>query len=398
MQQFRELFAEIRIANPSLATAVRVRVPLQTSSVMLMGTVTCDLFSNESTRPAPTTTRHRGQKHAMTNKQITLAARPAGFPQSTDFRLVESAIPKPADGQILVRTKFLSVDPYMRGRMSDAKSYAEPVEIGDVMVGECVAEVIESNNKRFPVGTFVSGMFGWQEYALSDGKMLRKLDANIAPISTALHCLGMPGMTAYFGLNDVCKAEAGQTVVVSGAAGAVGSVVGQLAKQKGCRVIGIAGSEEKIQFLDELGFDGGFNYKTTEDYYQALKQLCPDGIDAYFDNVGGPITDSVFPLLTIGARIAICGQISQYNAESRQEGPRVLWNLIIKRATIQGFLVMDFTARFREAIAYLTQLHVEGKLKYRETISEGIENAPMAFMEMMQGANIGKQLVKVDVS
>lgn len=330
------------------------------------------------------------------NRSIALAARPQGYPKASDFQLVESPIPEVDADEMLVQLVYLSVDPYMRGRMNDAKSYAAPIEVGDVMVGEGVARVIQSNHQRYQVGDYVAGMFGWREYAISDGQGVRKLDSTMAPISTALHVLGMPGLTAYFGLFDVCRAQSGKTVFVSGAAGAVGSVVGQLAKLTGCRVIGVAGSDEKISFItDELGFDAGFNYKTTDDYYSRLRELCPDGIDAYFDNVGGPITDTVFSLLNVGARIAVCGQISQYNAERPQRGPRVLWHLIIKRATVQGFLVTDYQTRFREAMTKLTEWFVAGKLKYRERISNGIENAPQAFIEMMQGANVGKQLVQL---
>lgn len=330
------------------------------------------------------------------NRQIRLAARPKGFPQDSDFELVAGDIPEPAEGQFLVQAEYLSVDPYMRGRMSDRASYADPVQIGDVMVGESVGQVIKSHNERFPEGTYVAGMFGWQEYAVSDGQTVRKLRPDVAPVSTALHVLGMPGMTAYFGLFDICRPEPGQTVLVSGAAGAVGSVVGQLAKQHGCRVIGVAGSDEKIDFItNELGFDAGLNYKTTDSYAHAYRALCPDGIDAYFDNVGGPISDGVFPNLNQGARIAVCGQISMYNVEKPPQGPRLFWHLIVKSVTVQGFLVMNYVDRFREAISVLTKAYAEGRLTYRERITDGIENAPQAFMEMMQGANIGKQLVKL---
>jgi hypothetical protein len=239
-------------------------------------------------------------------------------------------------------------------------------------------------------------MFGWQEYAVSDGRSVRRIDPQLAPLSTALHVLGMPGLTAYFGLFDVCRPQAGETVVVSAAAGAVGSVVGQLAKLTGCRTVGVAGSDKKINYVTgELAFDAGFNYKTTDDYLAAYKELCPDGIDVYFDNVGGPVSDAVFPCLNLHARVAICGQISQYNAPHDQQGPRLLWHLIIKRATVRGFLVLDYTARFREAMTQLCEWFHAGKLKYRERITRGIENAPVAFMEMMQGANIGKQLVQL---
>ncbi len=239
-------------------------------------------------------------------------------------------------------------------------------------------------------------MFGWQEYAVSDGRGVRRIDPEVAPVSTALHVLGMPGLTAYFGLLEVCQVQDGESVVVSGAAGAVGSTVGQLARIKGCRTIGVAGSDDKIRYLtDELGFDGGFNYKTTDNYHDAFRRLCPAGVDVYFDNVGGPITDAVFPRLNVGARVGICGQISQYNAEQRPVGPRLFWHLIVKRATVRGFLVFDFANRYGEALAELTRWVGSGELKYRERISEGIESAPTAFMEMLRGANIGKQLVRI---
>ena len=332
----------------------------------------------------------------MTNRQITLAARPAGFPKESDFKLVESAIPEPGDGQFLVQCEYLSVDPYMRGRMNDAKSYAEPVKIGEVMGGECVGKILKSKHPKFAAGSYVSGMFGWQEYAVSDGSGgVRRLDPNAAPISTALHCLGMPGLTAYFGLLDVCKAKQGDTVFVTGAAGAVGSVVGQIAKIKGCRVIGTAGSDQKIKYITDLGYDGGFNYKTTENPFSDIKKLCPAGIDCFFDNTGGPVSDAVFPLLNEHAHVGICGQISMYNATELPMGPRLFGHLIIKRATVQGLLVMDFAAGFRDALADLTKWYQEGKLRCEERITGGIENAPTAFLEMLQGANTGKQLVKL---
>jgi NADPH-dependent curcumin reductase CurA len=332
----------------------------------------------------------------MNNRQIVLAARPQGFPCDADFQLLETPIGELADGQFLVHTSYLSVDPYMRGRMNDVASYADPVAIGQVMVGQCAGRIVKSRHDRFPEGQYVCGMFGWQEYAISNGEGVRRLDPDVAPISTALHLLGMPGLTAYFGLLDVGQATAGDTVVVSAAAGAVGSVVGQLAKMTGCRVVGVAGSDEKIRYItEELGYDAGFNYNTTDNYHAALKERCPNGIDVYFDNVGGPITDAVFPLLNVSARIAICGQISQYNVREVSQGPRLLWHLIIKRATVRGFLVLDFANRYREALTQLTQWYREGKLTCRERVAEGIESAPQAFIEMMQGANIGKQLVKI---
>jgi NADPH-dependent curcumin reductase CurA len=330
------------------------------------------------------------------NKQILLAARPTGFPKDSDFRLVETRLREPGDGEFRVRIIYVSVDPYMRGRMNDAKSYAPPYEIGGVMGGAAVGQVDASNHPKFPVGSYVSGGFGWQLYAISDGKGVVKVDPSLAPISTAVGVLGMPGLTAYFGLLDICDPKPGETVVVSGAAGAVGSIVGQVAKIKGCRVIGIAGEDEKIRYIvDELGFDGAFNYKTEENYVARLRELCPNGIDVYFDNVGGPITDAVFAHINTGARISVCGQISQYNLEKPEMGPRLLWTLVVKHAKAQGFLVYHYADRYKEAIPVLAQWVKEGKLKYHEDIAEGIENTPKAFIGMLKGANVGKQLVKV---
>lgn len=335
------------------------------------------------------------------NRQITLRRRPEGFPKESDFELVETAVPVPGDGEFLVQAHVLSVDPYMRGRMSDAASYTDPVALGQVMVGESVGKVIQSNHEKFPEGTFVSGMFGWQEYAVSDGQGVRRIDPDVAPISTALHVLGMPGLTAYFGLLDICRPQEGETVFVSGAAGAVGSVVGQLAKIHGCRAVGSAGSDEKLVYMtDELGYDAAFNYKQIDDLTSEVRALCPEGVDVYFDNVGGPITDAVFPSLNIGARVAVCGQISQYNLQKGDKealGPRLFWHLIVKRATVRGFLVFDYASRFHEAMPKLIEWYQAGRLKCRERITYGIENAPQAFLEMMQGANIGKQLVQLHV-
>jgi len=330
------------------------------------------------------------------NRQFVLAARPVGYPKESDFKLVESPVPVPKAGEMLVRSIYLSVDPYMRGRMSDAKSYAPPVQLGEVMVGGVVGQVVESNHTKFQVGDFVVGFFGWQEYAISDGRGVRKVDPNLAPISTALGVLGIPGLTAYFGLLDICHPQPGETVVVSGAAGAVGSLVGQIARIKGCRTVGIAGSDQKVDYLiRELGFDAAFNYRAETDYYHKLKELCPDGVDVYFDNVGGEITDAVLHLLNLKARVSICGQISQYNLEKPEMGPRLLSLLIITRSRIEGFLVTDYALRFDEGIRQMAQWLKEGKLKYREDVIEGFENMPRAFIGMLKGQNIGKQLVKV---
>jgi leukotriene B4 12-hydroxydehydrogenase/15-oxo-prostaglandin 13-reductase len=330
------------------------------------------------------------------NRQITLSARPSGFPKESDFNLVTAPVPMPADGEILVRTIYLSLDPYMRGRMNDRQSYAPSVRLGEVMVGGVVGKVVASKRTDFPEGAIVEGPLGWQEYAISSGHGVRIVDPKIAPISTALGVLGMPGMSAYFGLLDICHPKAGETVLVSGAAGAVGSLVGQIAKIKGCRVVGTAGSEEKVDHLvRDLGFDAAFNYKTIDNYAGKLREVCPNGIDVYFDNVGGPLTDAVFLTMNVGARISVCGQISQYNLERPEMGPRLLWKLIEKRAKVEGFLVFDFAPRFPEALRDLSAWLHQGKIQYRETIIEGIENAPRAFIGMLQGHNTGKQLVKV---
>ena len=331
-----------------------------------------------------------------TNKQITLAARPSGMPKPSDFKLVESAVPEPGPGEFLVRTLYVSVDPYMRGRMNDAKSYAPPVQIGEVMGAGAVGKVVASKNPKFQAGDVVEGFFGWQQYAVSNGTGVRKIDLSVAPASTALGALGIPGLTAYFGLLDIAKPRAGETVVVSGAAGAVGSVAGQIAKIKGCRAVGIAGSDEKVAWLlDELGFDAAFNYKTTANYTAKLAEFCPKGIDVYFDHVGGTITDAVFPLINVRARIAVCGQIAQYNVAKPEPGPRLLGHLVVKQARAEGFLVFQFASRYAEGLTEMAGWLKEGKLKYREQFVDGIENAPRAFIGMLQGENTGKQLVRV---
>ena len=330
------------------------------------------------------------------NRQIILAARPAGLPKEADFRLVESEMPRARPGEVLVRSLFLSVDPYMRGRMRSNGSYARAVELGEVITGGIVGRVIESNDPRLGSGEVVEGMLGWQEYATAPAKALRRVDPQVAPISTALSVLGMPGLTAYFGLLDICRPQPGETVVISAAAGAVGSLVGQIARIKRCRAIGIAGSDDKIRFITrDLGFDGGFNYKTVEDYRAKLKELCPTGIDVYFDNVGGPITDAVVRLLNTRARIAICGQISQYNSEQAEMGPRWLDQLVVKQAKMEGFLVFQYADRYEDGLRQLTTWLRERRIKYREDVVEGLQNAPRAFIRMLEGENIGKQLVKV---
>ena len=330
------------------------------------------------------------------NRQITVAARPVGMPQPSDFRLEESPMPSPGGGEVLVQALYLSVDPYMRGRLTGVTTYARGLELGEVMVGGVVGRVLESNDPRCSAGDIVEGMLGWQEFAVAPAKSLRRIDPADGPISSALYVLGMPGLTAYFGLLEICRPQPAETVVVSGAAGAVGSLVGQIARIKRCRVIGIAGSNEKVRFLTEdLGFDAAFNYRETPDYAAKLKELCPKGVDVYFDNVGGAITDAVMRRIATHARVAVCGQISQYNSVAPETGPRWLSQLVVKQAKVEGFLVSQFAARFETGIKQLSTWLKEKRLQYREDIVDGLENAPQAFIRMLEGKNIGKQLVKV---
>lgn len=329
------------------------------------------------------------------NRQVTLAARPRGFPQPGDFALVETPIPEPTAGEVLVRARWLSLDPYMRGRMSETRSYAKPTGIGEVMTGQVVGVVAESEDGRFAPGDEVVGQLGWQEYAAVRGGALRRIDTSVAPPQAYLHVLGTTGLTAYFGLFDVAQPKPGDTVVVSGAAGAVGQVVGQLAKIAGCRAVGIAGGPEKVAELTELyGFDSGIDYKA-EDVNARLKETCPQGVDVYFDNVGGALSETVFRRLAFGARVAICGQISQYNLTEPEVATRNLGFLIVLRARLEGFLVSDYAHRFDEGLARLGRWLTEGRLVYREDVTDGLENAPEAFIGMLGGANRGKTLVKL---
>src|SRR5579883_2516205 len=290
------------------------------------------------------------------NRQFKLAARPIGMPKESDFSLVQAPMPAPGDGQVLAKSLYLSVDPYMRGRITGIRTYADPVNIGDVMQGGTVGQVMESKAAGFAPGDYVTGFWGWQEYATADAKTLQKLDPKLAPISTALGVLGMPGMTAYFGFLEICQPKPGETVVVSGAAGAVGSLVGQIAKIKGCRAVGVAGSDEKVAWLTgELGFDAAFNYKSTSDYVARLQQLCPNGVDCYFDNVGGAISDAILMVMNTKARIAICGQISQYNLDKPEPGPRAFRYLLTKSARAEGFLVYNFAERYPEGMAQMAK-------------------------------------------
>jgi leukotriene B4 12-hydroxydehydrogenase/15-oxo-prostaglandin 13-reductase len=329
-----------------------------------------------------------------TNRQIVLAAKPVGLPKESDFRIAEVPMPDLKDGEILIKTAYLSVDPYMRGRITGVKSYAEPVLPGDLMVGGAVGRVVSSRNAGYSEGDWVTGYWGWQEYVVSDGKGFYKLDPKVAPVTAALGILGMPGMTAYFGFLDICKPKAGETVVVSGAAGAVGSAVGQIAKIHECRVVGIAGTDDKIKHLiEDLGFDAAFNYKTAGKYATILKELCPNGIDCYFDNVGGEITDAVFPQMNTFGRVSVCGQISLYNLEKPEPGPRVLPQILVRQLHVEGFIVSRFAGRFAEGYKQMAQWLKEGKLKYREEFMSGFENTPKAFIAMLEGRNTGKMLV-----
>ena len=329
-----------------------------------------------------------------TNMQVLLASRPTGWVTEENFRIVSTPIPKPADGQILVRIHYLSLDPYMRGRMNDVKSYAAKQEIYQVMVGGTVGEVIESNNAKFAVGDMVVGPFGWQQYACSDGTMVNKIDASRVPMSAYLGVVGMPGVTAWIGLLDICQPKAGETVVVSAASGAVGSAVGQIAKLKGCRAVGIAGGKEKCDYVvNELGFDACIDYKAGR-LRQDLKAATPDGIDCYFENVGGEILDAVLRRTNPFSRIAVCGLISQYNA-TEPYGVKTFQAILVNRIKVQGFIVSDRLNLWPQALKDLADWVASGKLKYRETVAQGLENAPKAFIGLLKGQNFGKQLVKL---
>jgi NADPH-dependent curcumin reductase CurA len=334
---------------------------------------------------------------AMKNKQIILASRPSGMPAMDNFATVDAEVPQPKDGEVLVRTRYLSVDPYMRGRMNDGKSYVAPFAVNEVINGGVVGEVIESRSADFKPGDIVTGQLGWQLYSVARAKELRKVDPNLAPVTTALGVLGMPGLTAYFGLVDIGEPREGETVVVSGAAGAVGMTVCQIAKIKGCRVIGIAGSDEKNEYLEhELWVDRTINYKTAVDMKQALKDACPNGVDIYFDNVGGAVSDAVLPFINQNARVVICGQISLYNLDRPDVGPRPQPYLLVKSALMQGFIITDYASRFAEGVKQLGQWVHEGKMKYAENIVDGFENTPNAFLGLFSGENLGKQLVRVE--
>lgn len=330
----------------------------------------------------------------LTNRGITLTNRPAGHPQTSDFACMEYPVPTLLEGGVLRRTLYLSLDPYMRGRMREVAGYTTPATLGTPMVGGTVSQVIESKSESFAVGDYVLGYDGWQEYGVSDGKDLRKLDPSKAPLSYALGALGMPGLTAYAALLDIGKPKAGETVVVSAAAGAVGSLVGQIARVLGCRAVGLAGSDEKCRFVTEdLGFDACINYKT-EPLDEALKAACPNGIDVYYDNVAGAVLEAVLGHINLGARIPLVGLISQYNAATPPPGPNLM-PLLVKRALIHGFLVVDHTHREEAFQGDMSKWIREGSVKVVEDTVEGLENAPEAFLGLFSGKNVGKLLVKV---
>jgi NADPH-dependent curcumin reductase len=331
-------------------------------------------------------------------KRVVLASRPVGEPKPSDFRIEDYAPPTPGDGEVLLRTIWLSLDPYMRGRMSDAASYAAPVPVGGVMEGGTVSEVIASNNPGFTRGDIVLSRAGWQTHALSDGKGLGKIDPTLAPVSTAVGVLGMPGMTAYTGLLDIGKPQAGETVVVAAASGAVGSAVGQIARIKGARAVGIAGGKDKCDHVtNELGFDACLDHRDPQ-LAAKLKDACPKGIDVYFENVGGAVFEAVFPLLNAFARVPVCGLIAHYN-DTESVAPKwagaMMRNVLTKRLTIRGFIVSDFAARRADFLRDMSGWVREGKVKYKEYVTEGLDNAPAAFMGLLKGANFGKQLVRV---
>ncbi|MCO5398745.1 NADP-dependent oxidoreductase [Ralstonia soli] len=334
---------------------------------------------------------------SKTYQRIVLASRPQGAVTQDNFRLETAEIPELQDGQVLVRNHFLSLDPYMRGRMNDSKSYAQPQPLDEVMIGGTVGVVEASKNPSFAVGDNVVGMFGWQEVGVSDGRGIQKVDTRHIPLSAYLGSVGMPGVTAWYGLNKIMHPKPGQTVVVSAASGAVGSVVGQLAKLKGCRAVGFAGGKDKCDYVvGELGFDACIDYKAAKDskeLYQMLKAATPDGIDSYFENVGGPILDAVLSRMNAFGRIAMCGMIAGYDGQPLPlQNPQLI---LVSRLTIEGFIVSEHMDVWPEALRELGGFVAQGKLKFRESVSQGLASAPEAFMGLLKGKNFGKQLVKL---
>ena len=329
-----------------------------------------------------------------TNKQWILASRPSGSVSADDFRLLDAPMPVPKDGEALVKNQWLSLDPYMRGRMSDAKSYVKGLEIGDVIVGQTVGEVLESRHPRFQPGDTALTPLGWQLYGCARGEDLTPVDGSRAPASYYLGMLGMPGITAYFGLNEIGLPKPGETVVVSAASGAVGSVVGQLAKIAGCRAVGIAGGPAKCEYvLNQLGFDACVDHKHGE-FSSALTRACPHGVDVYFDNVGGPVLDTVLPLMNVASRLVVCGVIADYDA-AQPHGVKHWRSILVNRIRVQGIIVLDWRARYGEALTALVGYYAQGRLKTRESVVEGLERAPEGLIALLKGQNFGKQLVKL---
>jgi NADPH:quinone reductase len=330
----------------------------------------------------------------MQNQEIRLASRPSGLPTPENFDMVTTEVPETGEGEVLVRTLYISVDPYLRGRMREGRSYIEPFRVGQVIENGVVGEVMKSRSDKFKTGEIVTGMLGWRLYNVANSDHLLKVPPG-PPASTALGVLGMPGLTAYFGLLDIGRPQSGETVVVSGAAGAVGTTVCQIAKIKGCRVVGIAGHDEKNRYLrEELGVDATVNYRS-DDLADGLHAACPKGIDVYFDNVGGEVSDAILPLLNHAARVVICGQISMYNLDEPDTGLRPQPFILVKSAMMQGFIVTDFASRFSEGLKQLHEWVRERKLTFTETIVDGFENTPQAFIGLFSGQNLGKQIVRV---
>jgi len=334
---------------------------------------------------------------SKTYQRIVLASRPQGAVTPDNFRLETVELPELQEGQVLVRNHFLSLDPYMRGRMNDSKSYAQPQPLDEVMIGGTVGVVEASRNPSFAVGDAVVGMFGWQEVGVSDGRGIQKVDTRHIPLSAYLGSVGMPGVTAWYGLNKIMLPKPGQTVAVSAASGAVGSVVGQLAKLKGCRVVGFAGGKDKCDYVvNELGFDACIDYKAASDakeLYKMLKEATPDGIDSYFENVGGAILDAVLSRMNAFGRIAMCGMIAGYDGQPLPlQNPQLI---LVSRLTIEGFIVSEHMDVWPEALRELGGFVAQGKLKFRESVAQGLASAPEAFMGLLKGKNFGKQLVKL---
>ncbi len=336
-----------------------------------------------------------------TNRRIVLASRPDGAPKEEDFRLEKSSIPVPKDGEVLLRSIYLSLDPYMRGRMSDAPSYADPVEIDSVMVGGTVCQIEESHHPEYQEGEWVLASSGWQDYTISDGSELTKLGTKPENPSFALGIMGMPGFTAYMGLLDIGQPQPGDTLVVAAATGPVGATVGQIGKLKGCRVVGVAGGSEKCKFAKEvLGFDNCINHKAP-DFREQLREKCSSGVDIYYENVGGHVFDAVLPLLNTGARIPVCGLVAHYNATKLPDGPdrlsKLMGTILVKRIKVQGFIILDdYGHRYNEFAEDMQQWLKAGQIKYREQVIDKLENAPQAFIGLLEGKNFGKVVIKMN--